>query len=98
MPKGTQPMKQAKENLMTLTFGAQGYIKQNVKITKKGLTPKKLVELLEKGKAATTIQDTVVGNPEANPIIEMVATGEKLAEILNTDNNLEYDDFQDDTF
>ena len=70
----------------TITFCASGYIKQSVKITKKGLTIKKLLKLLNSGEAATSIHDGQ---------LEMVKTGEKLGEILNTENNLEYEDFDD---
>lgn len=71
---------------VAITFSASGYIKQNVIITKKGLTPAKLESLLNKSKAFTTIQ-------EDGEVILISSKKEVIGKVINVDNNLEYDDF-----
>jgi hypothetical protein len=75
------------KQLVDLSFTAHGYIKQTVKITKDDITPRQLVDMLNSGEAVTTIQ-------EHNGSVEIFATGEKIGEVVNVDNELEYDDFE----
>jgi hypothetical protein len=75
------------KQFVDLSFMAHGYIKQTVKITKDGITPRQLVDMLNSGEAATTIY-------EHNGSVEIFATGEKIGEVVNMETELEYDDFE----
>lgn len=71
----------------SITFSANGYFTQEVEITKEGLTAQQLQEMLNAGKAWTTIDDSGEGK------VEIVETGEIIGRVLSVDNNLDYDDF-----
>jgi hypothetical protein len=70
----------------TLSFTAQGHISQTIQITNPAYTPKRIVAMLNSGKAVTTVQE--------NGTVDIVATGEVIGKVVNVNNELEYDDFE----
>lgn len=77
---------------MKLTFSVQGYIEQEIEITNRKYTEKKVLSLLNRGLAATTIQEggrVVFYTKEGKEVI--------LGKVVNVDNNLEYFDFDSDS-
>lgn len=75
---------------VTVTFEAQGSVKQTVLLTDPNIIARKLEKMLRKGEAATTIQE--------GGTVDVVADGKVLGRVVNVDNNLEYDvfDVEDD--
>jgi hypothetical protein len=74
-------MKQAK-----VTFNAVGYVTQIVTLSVP-ITLKELQAGLNSGKYVTTLHGD-------DSVIEETATGKQIAEIEDTDNNLEYTEFE----
>ena len=68
-----------------IVFNAQGWVKQTIEITDPTVTPEALVEMLNEGKAVTTIQE--------DGLVEILATGKQIGRVINVDNNLEYEEF-----
>ena len=71
---------------ITVSFEAQGVVKQRV-VLKRNISAAELESGLESRKYVTTIQ-------ENHGTIEVLATGEIIAEIQSVDNELEYSDFK----
>jgi len=74
-----------------IAFNAQGTITQTIQITDKKYNIDKIISGLNKGKLMTTIS----GN---RSWIETTKNWKKVAEIVETDNQLEYLDFEDETW
>jgi hypothetical protein len=72
---------------ITITFTAQGYIKQTVELQPAiKLTPKQLERGLHTGRYCTTIQE--------DGTLESTRSGRIFGTVVNVDNNLEYADFE----
>jgi hypothetical protein len=69
-----------------ISFAATGTVRQVVQIMKKGLTPKKLVEMLKAGKAYTTVEE--------GGTVDVIATGKAVARIESVKNELDYCEFE----
>ena len=65
-----------------LKFNVNGVVKQTIVITKEGLTPEVLIKWLQLRFAVTSIM---------RKQINLVATGEVLAEIVRSENDIEFE-------
>lgn len=74
---------------ITITFNASGYVRQTVQITNPKFTPEQVVQMLNDGSAVTTVQE--------GGTLDITATGEKIGEVVNVDNDLEYEEFDLDS-
>lgn len=70
-----------------LCFSASGYIYQNIEIIDENETPQNIIKKLNSGEYMTTIHET-------DKTIQETATGKKIAYITDTNNELEYVDFE----
>jgi ABC-type molybdate transport system substrate-binding protein len=69
-----------------IAFSVEGSVKQTIEIINPAYTPEMIVSGLASGKLATTIQE--------GGSVDVVATGEKVATVINIDNELGYFDFE----
>lgn len=71
--------------IVTISFLAEGFINQRIRITDPEMTPEKLIEGLNKGTIFTTIQE--------DGVVEYVENEKQVGIVDGVDNNLEYLDF-----
>lgn len=69
-----------------IAFSVEGTIKQTLEIVNPEYTLETILAGLASGKLATTIQE--------GGSVDVVATGEKIATVINVDNELGYFDFE----